>query len=303
MPRLVTAANEIRRRSTFRNAVPWIVIVLMIAITVLPLLWILRTAVTPPQQIFSNPESISPPTVTTDNFQRVLGLMSTEEAIAASGTAARLDFLGALKNSFVVATVTTLGQVWFSAMAAYAFARLKFPLRDKIFYIFLGALLVPPIATLIPNFAFIHELGWLNTYQGIIAPRFLMTPFAVFFLRQFFLTIPAELEAAARIDGAGRIRTFMSIILPLSIGPLATLATLTYIIEWNDFLWPFIVGQQEGVRTLTVALGVFKTSTPQGAPDWGGLTAGSLLSALPILIVFLLFARRTIRALTYTGIK
>src|SRR5690606_34228139 len=102
-------------------------------------------------------------------------------------------------------------------------ARLRFPWRDKIFYLFLGALLVPPIATLIPNFVLIHDLGWLNTYQGIIAPRFLMTPFAVFFLRQFFLTIPAELEAAARVDGAGRVRTFISIILPLSAGPLATL--------------------------------------------------------------------------------
>lgn len=299
----VSFPRLIRLRNAVRKTIPWAVIVTLLAVTVLPLLWVLRTAVTPPQQIFSDPGSLMPPAVTTGNFERVLGLMTTEEAIAASGTGARLDFPAALKNSFIVATLTTAGQILFSAMAAYAFARLRFPLRDKIFYLFLGALLVPPIATLIPNFVLIHDLGWLNTYQGIIAPRFLMTPFAVFFLRQFFLTIPAELEAAARVDGAGRVRTFVSIILPLSAGPLATLGTLTYIIEWNEFLWPFVVGQQEGIRTLTVALGVFKSSTPQGAPDWGGLMAGSLLSALPILLVFLFFARRTIRALTYTGIK
>ncbi|MGH9891620.1 MAG: carbohydrate ABC transporter permease, partial [bacterium] len=200
-------------------------------------------------------------------------------------------------------TLITVAMVSFSSMAAYAFARLSFPFRDIIFYLFVGALLVPPIVTLIPNFVFVRDLGWINTYAGIVAPHFLMTPFAVFFLRQFFLTLPRELEEAALIDGAGRIRTFGSIIVPLSIGPIATLATLTFVTEWNDFLWPFIVGPSEETRTLTVALGAFRSSTPQGAPDWGGLNAGSLLSALPILVVFLFSARRMIRALTYTGLK
>jgi len=293
----------LRRRRKSRSALGWLTIAFFLLVTVLPLLWVLRTALTPPAQIYSSPESLTPPTVTDDNFERVLGLMTTEEAVAASGTAAQLDFPSALKNSFIVVTLITVAMVSFSSMAAYAFARLSFPLRNAIFYLFVGALLVPPIVTLIPNFVLMRDLGWINTYAGIVAPHFLMTPFAVFFLRQFFLTLPSELEEAARLDGAGRIRTFASIIVPLSVGPIATLATLTFVTEWNDFLWPFIVGQGEGTRTLTVALGVFRSSTPQGAPDWGGLMGGSLLSAVPILIVFMFAARRMINALTYTGLK
>ena len=125
-------------------------------------------------------------------------------------------------------------------MAAYAFARLKFPGRDKIFFLYLTAMMIPPIFTLIPNFVLIKNLGWLNTYAGIVAPFFLMTPFAVFFLRQFFLGISREVEEAALLDGASRWKIFRQLILPMSAAPLTTLAVLTYITAWNEYMWPLI---------------------------------------------------------------
>ena len=126
-----------------------------------------------------------------------------------------MNFFTALRNSVIVCTLITIGQVTFCSMAAYAFARLKFPGRDKLFFLFLTAMMIPPIFTLIPNFVLIKNLGWLNTFPGIVAPFFLMTPFAVFFLRQFFLGISKEVEEAALLDGAGRWKIFRQLILPM----------------------------------------------------------------------------------------
>ncbi len=124
-------------------------------------------------------------------------------------------------------------------MSAYAFARLKFPGRNLIFFLYLSALMVPGIVLFIPNFVLIQQLGWLNTFQGMVAPYLLMTPFAVFFLWQFFLSLPLELEEAARLDGASPFGIFWRIVLPISQTPLATLAILTSINMWNDYFWPF----------------------------------------------------------------
>ena len=163
-------------------------------------------------------------------------------------------------------------------MAAYAFARLKFPGRDKIFFLFLTAMMIPPIFTLIPNFVLIKNLGWLNTFPGIVAPFFLMTPFAVFFLRQFFLGISKEVEEAALLDGAGRWKIFRQLIMPMMAAPLATLAVLTYITAWHEYMWPLVTGDSENVRVLTVALNAFKSSTPTTAPPWAPLMAATFLA-------------------------
>ncbi|MGN9782138.1 carbohydrate ABC transporter permease [Nonomuraea sp. ZG12] len=163
--------------------------------------------------------------------------------------------------------------------------------------------MVPPIFTTLPNFILIKDLGLLNTYLGIVLPGLLMTPFAVFFLRQFFLGVNSSLEEAARIDGAGRVRIFFRIILPVSKAPIATLAILTYITSWNDYFWPLLVGKDESVRVLTVALGIFRSQTPQGSPDWAGLMAATLFAALPIIILFTMLGRRVIDSIGYTGVK
>jgi len=290
-------------RINWGRIVIMVVLVLLIFITLFPMYWVLRTALSDPKLVFTDTTSLLPVGFTLNNFARVLGLMSTEEAIAAGGSGQSVNFFLFLRNSFIVTTLIVLGQVFFSALAAYAFARLHFPFREQIFFLYVAALMVPGIVLFIPNFLLIRNLGWLDTFQGIVAPKFLMTPFAVFFMRQFFLTINREVEEAARIDGAGYFRVFWSLILPISVAPISTLAILTFIGEWNEYFWPFIVGRDESVRVLTVALGIFRSQTPQGAPDWGGLMAGTLVAMVPILILFVITGRKAIDSIQFSGYK
>lgn len=281
----------------------WILMGLIIFITVFPFWWVLRTALTSSNMVFTNAQSLLPVDFTWNNFLRVLGLLSSEESIAAGGSGQAINFFLFLRNSIIFAFIIALAQTFFSALAAYSFARLRFPLRDKIFLIYIAALMVPPIVTLIPNFVLIRRLGLLDTFAGMVAPYFFMTPFAVFFLRQFFLGINRELEEAAKIDGVGLITVFFRIILPLSRPPLLTLGIITFITAWNEYLWPLIVGKNESVRVLTVALGIFRSQTPQGAPDWSGLMAGTTLAIIPTFIIFVLLGRRLLNSIQFTGFK
>lgn len=279
------------------RAAAWALMGLILVVTLFPFFWALRTAFSTTGALFSGEQSVLPVQPTTINVERAIGL----EPLTAGG--AVFDFPVLLRNTVIVATVVTFGQVTFSAMAAYAFARLRWPGRDKVFFLFLTGLMIPPIFTLIPNFVLIKDLGWLNSLPGIIAPFFLMTPFAVFFLRQFFLGINRALEEAALIDGAGHFRTFFRIIVPVSAGPLFTIAILTYIQTWNEFLWPFIVARDPGSHVFTVALQFFTAQTPGSSPDWGGLMSGAMIAALPILILFALMSRRVVDSIQFSGIK
>lgn len=291
------------RQVSIGRTVAWILLFILLIVTLFPFYWMLRTAFSDNTQLPGHPNSLLPVETTLGAFKRVLGLSSIEEAQAQGGSGAAVNFWLYLRNSLVVATITTVCQVFFSAMAAYAFARLRWPGRDKVFAVFLAALMVPPIFTTLPNFVLIKNLGLLNSFAGIILPGAFMTPFAIFFLRQFFLGINRELEEAAMIDGAGHRRIFFGMIIPLSAAPIATLAILTYINSWNDYFWPLLVGQQENVRVLTVALGVFRSQTPQGGPDWAGLMAATLIAALPMIILFLAFAKRITNSIGFSGIK
>jgi multiple sugar transport system permease protein len=219
------------------------------------------------------------------------------------GSGQKINFFIFLRNSIVVSTLITVGQIFFSAAAAYAFARLRFPLSRQLFAVYLSALMVPGIVLLIPNFILIKTIGWLNTYQGIAAPAFLMSPFAVFFLRQFFLGMNKELEEAALVEGAGRVRIFFQIAIPLSMTAITTLAVITFIYSWNDYLWPLLIGKNENVRMLTVALGVFRQQGAQNAPDWAGLMAGTTLAILPTLVLFMVVGKRVINSIGFTGFR
>ncbi|TCC45276.1 carbohydrate ABC transporter permease [Kribbella capetownensis] len=292
-----------RKPLNLGRIVAWVLLVLLLILTIFPFYWMLRTALSNNTQLAGHPNSLLPVETTLGAFKRVLGLSTIEEAQAQGGSGASVNFWLYLRNSLVVATVTTACQVFFSAMAAYAFARLRWPGRDKVFALFLAALMVPPIFTTLPNFVLIKNLGLLNSFAGIILPGAFMTPFAIFFLRQFFLGISRELEEAAMIDGAGHRKIFFGMIIPMSAAPIATLAILTYINSWNDYFWPLLVGQQENVRVLTVALGVFRSQTPQGGPDWAGLMAATLVAALPMIVLFLAFAKRITNSIGFSGIK
>ena len=285
------------------RVVAWACLIVLMILTLFPFYWMLRTALSNNTQLAGHPNALLPVETTLGAFKRVLGLSTVAEAQAQGGSGASVNFWLYLRNSVVVATITTVAQVFFSAMAAYAFARLRWPGRDKVFAVFLAALMVPPIFTLLPNFVLVKNLGLLNSFAGIILPTALMTPFAIFFLRQFFLGISRELEEAAMIDGAGHRRIFFGLIIPMSAAPITTLAILTYINSWNDYFWPLLVGQQENVRVLTVALGIFRSQTPQGSPDWAGMMAATLVAALPMILLFLAFAKRITNSIGFSGIK
>ena len=292
-----------RRPFNPRRAAAWALLVLAIAVSVLPFLWVLRTALSTNNALAGNATSLLPAEFTFGAFQRVFGLQSPAEAVAEGGSGAAIDFWVYLRNSVVFSSITTAGAVFFSAMAAYAFARLRWKGRNAVFSLFLGTMLVPPIFTALPNFLLIKNLDLLNTMLGMVLPYVFMTPFAIFFLRQFFLNMSREVEEAAMLDGARHLRIFFQIVLPNAAAPIATLALLTFIGQWNEYFWPLLVGQEESVRVLTVGLGVFKSQSPQGAPDWSGLMAATLVSALPVLILFAAFGKKIVNSIGFSGIK
>jgi multiple sugar transport system permease protein len=292
-----------RRSVNIGRFAAWAAMIIIILITLFPFYWMVRTAFSTSNALFTDPTSLLPVEFTTGAFERVLGLATPEEAQAEGGSGAAVNFWLFLRNSVVFSTLATAGQVFFSALAAYAFARLRWPGRDKVFFIFLTSLMIPPIFVMLPNFILIRNLGLLNSFAGLILPFFFMTPFAIFFLRQFFLGISREIEEAAKLDGAGHWTIFFRIILPMSIAPIVTLFILTYINMWNEYFWPLLVGTDDQVRVLTVAIGVFRSQTPQGSPDWAGLMAAVLVAALPILILFFAFAKRIVNSIGFSGMK
>ena len=284
----------------------WVILLFFIFLTLFPFYWVLRTALSEPNAVYAHANELLPYDLTSFNFERVLGMIDPQTLVgqqASNLSVGTLNFWIYLRNSFLVAGLITLGQTLFSTMAAYAFARIKFPFRDQIFFIYLTGLMVPSIVLFIPNFVLTRQLGWIGTFQGIIAPGFLMTPFAVFFMRQFFLGLNREIEEAALMDGATLFSVVWRVSLPLTSGPLLTLALLTFVASWNDYLWPLLVGRNENVRVLTVALSVFQQQTPQGSPDWAGLMAGTVVSIVPTILLFIFFGRRIVDSIQFSGFK
>ncbi|WP_423754244.1 carbohydrate ABC transporter permease [Actinomyces urogenitalis] len=299
----MTKTDQPRKRPSLGRVLAWTAMVLILLFTLLPFYWVLRTALSSNAGIASDPTSLLPVDTNLRGFERVFGMQSTEEALADGGSGAAINFWLYLRNSVVVATLVTVGQVFFSAMAAYSFSRLRWPGRDTVFGIFLAALMVPSIFTLLPNFVLVKQLHLIDSLLGISLPTMLMTPFAVFFLRQFFMNIPRELEEAALLDGASKVRVFFTLILPMAKAPISTLAILTYIAAWNDYFWPLLVSYTDSSRVLTVALAVFKSQSPQTGPDWAGLMAATLVAALPMLLLFAAFAKRIVNSIGFNGIK
>jgi multiple sugar transport system permease protein len=292
-----------RKKFPWGRTIAWIAMALLLFVTLFPFYWMIRTALTSPKAIFLDTGSLLPVQPTLINFQRVLGMVDQATVVAMGGGGGNINFARALVNSIIVSVLVAVVQTAFCAMAAYAFARLRFPFRNTVFTIYIAALMVPGIVTLIPNFILVRQMNLMNTYVGIAAPVLLMTPYAVFFLRQFFLGLNREVEEASRIDGASVWVGFVRVILPMMVPALTTLAIITLISTWNTYLWPLIVGSDESVRVLTVALGIFRSQTPQGAPDWTGLMAGTTLAIIPTFAIFLLLGRRILDSIQFTGFK
>lgn len=298
------ASSEPRKkRLTVGRIIGWAFMLIILFITLFPFYWILRTALSSNSMLATNPDSLLPVGTNLGGFGRVFGKQDVATAVAQGGSGASMNFWRYLVNSVVVATMITVVQTLSCAMAAYAFARLKWRGRDTIFAIFLGAMMIPSIFTLLPNFVLMKHLHLIDTLLGIMLPTLLISPFAVFFLRQFFMNISREVEEAALIDGASKARVFWQLVLPMSSAPIATLALLTYITAWNEYFWSLMISYTDKSRVLTVALGVFRAQSPQSGTDWSGLMSATLVSALPMLILFACFAKRIVNSIGFNGIK
>ncbi|MFV8185795.1 MULTISPECIES: carbohydrate ABC transporter permease [unclassified Streptomyces] len=291
------------RRLPLGRVAAWLYLGIVVLVTLFPFYWILRTALSNNYKLATNPSSPLPVGFTWGAFERVLGIASTADAQAQGGSGASIDIALYLRNSLVYASVQTVLIVLFSAAAAYAFSRLHWRGRNLIFNILIAALMVPSVFTLLPNFVLVKDLGLSNTFGGLILPGALFQAFTLFFLRQFMLGLSSEVEEAAIIDGAGPFRIFFRIILPMSSAPIATVSLLMFVNAWNDYFWPLLITNSENVQPLTLALGVFKQSSPQAAPDWAGLMAAALVAALPMLLLFLAFGKRIVNSIGFSGLK
>ena len=272
----------------------WVLTGIMVACAVLwllPAVWVFVTSLKLTQNIVRLPPEWIPCPATLAHYVEVL---------FSSSRTARIG------RAFLNSTIVSLGTVALvlltAAMAAYPLARMRFPGRDVIFVLFVGSLMIPNAVVLVPQYILTERLGWLSTYQGLIIPEAAMTfAFGVFLLRQFFLTLPAELEDAARIDGAGPWRIFTRIVLPLSQPVLGALAIFAFRSAWNDFLWPLIAVNKPDMFPLPVALALLRSA--YSSESYGPIMAGATLSALPLLIVFLVANRRIVEGVRVSGLK
>lgn len=265
----------------------WLYAVLGVGLLVmsLPFVWMVVSSIKPEAEVRSVPPTWLPETVTTENYQTLLD---------------RLSFPTYFVNSTVVAVVVMLGNLVFCSMLGYALAKLDFRGKKVVFALVLGTLMVPGIAVIVPLFVLVTNLGLANTFPGLFLP-YLVTPIGVFLMRQYFLGLPDELISAARVDGAGEFRIFWNVMLPLTGPALATLALLTFLASWNNFLWPVVVAQTEDRYTLPVALALY--SVGQNATQYGVLLAGAVVVVLPVIAVFLAVQRYFVQGIAMTGIK
>jgi multiple sugar transport system permease protein len=270
-------------RGRGRSAVITLGLTVALILTLVPFAWMTFASFKGPVELSIRPPTWWPVQPTVANYVEWL---------------TRLDFPLHFANSLIVALCVVAGNLVFCSMAGYALAKLEFAGRRVLFLLVMATLMVPGIATMVPLFVLVANLGLVNTYPALILP-FIATPLGVFLMRQYMLAVPTSLLDAARIDGAGELRILFRVVLPLCGAPLATLAVLTFLTSWNNFLWPLIVAQTEEMYTVPVALSLY--SIGAGGIQYGLLMAGSVLALAPILLLYLVFHRFVIRGLTATG--
>ena len=251
---------------------------------IIPFYWSVGSSLKLEQNVFASPPQWWPDPLTFQSYINVL---------------TRIPFLRYFTNSMIVAIVTTLGHVFFDTLAAYAFAKLTFPGRDRIFFIMLLALMVPFQVNLIPLYRIMALLHWTDTYLALIVPN-LTSIFGIFMMRQFLKSIPNDLLDAARIDGCSEFGVFQKVVVPLALPGIATLIIFTFMGTWNDFLWPRIVTNSEAFFTLPVGLAQLQMKNTSNEAQ---IMAGTVLTALPMILVFLFMQRQFIAGMTAGALK
>ncbi|MGC9335574.1 MAG: carbohydrate ABC transporter permease, partial [Anaerolineae bacterium] len=248
----------------------------------LPFAWMLSTSLKEPGDVFIYPPQWIPQPVRWENYKETVTVM---------------PFGRFYLNSAIQAISVTALQLVTASLAAFAFARLRFRGRDLLFMLYLATMMIPFPVTMIPNFVIMRYLNWIDTFRALILPP-AFSAFSTFLLRQYFMSIPMEMDDAARVDGASSFRIWWQIILPLSDPALATLAIFTFLGQWNSFLWPLIVTNSEKMRTLPVGLATFQS---QYSVQWHLLMAGSVIAVLPILFIYIVGQKWFVRGITLTG--
>lgn len=273
-------ANQARTISVLLHGM----LIVAAVLTLLPYVWMVSSSFKANSDIFSASIQLIPAHPILDNYVAAL---------------TREPTLRAILNSMIMAGGETIAVVITSMFTAYPFARLRFRGRDTVFLMVLGAMMIPSQVTMIPTFILMKWLGWIDTYQGLIVPR-AVTPLGIFLMRQFLLTLPRELEEAALIDGCGRLRILLQICLP-HLGPaVATLAIFTFTTSWNEFFWPLIVVQSEGMQTIQLLIAAMKQAE---VSDWGVIMAIITLSVFPTVAIYLMLQRYFVKGVAMSGIK
>jgi ABC-type glycerol-3-phosphate transport system permease component len=272
------------RSSLARRALGYAVLTALAVVALLPLAWMVSTSLKPNADVFAYPPDWIPDTLRFENYTSLWDDLPMTRWIF---------------NTFFVSTTVVLGQLLFCSMAAYAFARMQFRFREPLFYMFLASLMIPYQVTLIPAYVLISKLGWVDSYQALIIPQ-LSAPFGIFLLRQFFLSLPRELEEAARLDGASYWRIYRTILLPLSVPALLAFGVFSFIGLWGDFLWPLVVIDSPEKMTLTVGLNFLSS---QYTTDWARLMAGDVVSLLPLMLIYAAAQKYFIQGIAMTGLK
>ncbi len=260
-------------------------ILLVGAVTMLvPFLWMLSSALKPEAQVFVLPPRLIPEPVVWENLR-----------VAWNAIPMARYYL----NSIWIAVAAAAGQLVTSILAAYVFARLELPGKNTLFMLFLATMMIPSQVTMIPLFLILRTFKWIDTYQGVVVPAW-FHPFGIFLLRQFFLSLPRELEDAARIDGCSRLGILYRIVLPLARPVLSTLAVFIFMFQWNNFLWPLIVLNTPSKYTLPIGLAMLRSEIDT---QWSILMAATLISTVPVILIFLLAQKQIVKSVTMTGLK
>lgn len=283
--RSVDDAPRARRPMRAGTFVSLLAMLVVTAFVLLPIVVIVFTAFKPTAEVNAYPPTLMPDAWTLDNMRRIV----TE-----------LPFSRLVLNSFVFAGGVTICALVFDSLAAYALARIDFRGRRLLLVGIVATLMIPFQATLVPVYQLVSDLGWVNTFPGLIAPR-AADAFGIFFLRQFFLALPRDVDSAARIDGASEFRIYRSIVLPNVVPALLTLGIFTFVNNWNDLLWPLVFTTQAEMGTITSGLTLL--TGPGGIIPYGVMMAGSLIAVVPLVIGFLFVQRRFIDNIATTGLK
>ena len=279
------------RGSSMKNQKQWEELILLLVlgifamIVIFPYLWMMLTSFKPVSEIFTKNMQFLPIEWHPENYLEVLRTGSFGRYVL---------------NSVLVTTIGVTLEVSISFLGAYAFARLDFYGKDLVFFLIMGTMMIPPQVLTLPSYILVNDLGWLDSYMGLIIPR-VGGAFGIFLLRQFMLTVPKELDDAAQMDGAGLMRRLFSLYLPLCMPSVVTLGVFSMIGFWNDYYWPLVVTSTDEMRTLALGIGHFKSL--EGMGQWQLLMAAATLATIPMLIVYLISRKTLIKNITSGAIK